>query len=308
MTVTAYDAFGNVATGFTGSVNVSVASGAAGGILGGTTSVAAVGGVATFSGLTLTKAASGYWFQVSSGGLIAATAMAVSVSPAAAAQLVVTSQPPGNVNAGTSFGLTVLAEDRFGNWTPGWNGNVAVALASNPAGGTLGGTLSVLAGGGVASFSGLSINRAGAGYTLQVNGGGLMSVTTTAMTVNPGAAVTFVITAQPPGSVIVGAGFQVTVTAKDLLGNPATSFSGRVTIALVAHAGKGRLAGTFNTTAINGVATFSSLKVTAIGRGYRLIVRASGLPFATSNPFNVTVAPRTLVRARVAHAVLVRKR
>ena len=44
-----------------------------------------------------------------------------------------------------------------------------VALANNPTGASLGGTLSVTASQGVATFSGLTINKVGTGYTLQLS-------------------------------------------------------------------------------------------------------------------------------------------
>src|SRR5262249_3023239 len=43
---------------------------------------------------------------------------------------------------------------------------VTIAIANNPGAGTLGGTLTVTVVNGVATFSDLSINRAGSGYTL----------------------------------------------------------------------------------------------------------------------------------------------
>ena len=72
----------------------------------------------------------------------------------------VTQQPPASVTAGSGFGLTVQAEDGSGNLITSFNGTVTVALANNPGGATLGGTLSVQASGGVATFSGLTLNKA----------------------------------------------------------------------------------------------------------------------------------------------------
>ena len=68
--------------------------------------------------------------------------------------LVVTAQPPASVTAGTGFGLTVTAEDNSGNVDTSFNGTVTVAMASNPGGATLGGTLTATAQNGVATFSG----------------------------------------------------------------------------------------------------------------------------------------------------------
>src|SRR5207253_9940344 len=65
------------------------------------------------------------------------------------------------------------AEDQYGNVDPTFTGSVAIALASNPGGATLGGTLTVSAVKGVATFSSLTIGTPGSGYTLQGSSAGL---------------------------------------------------------------------------------------------------------------------------------------
>ena len=50
---------------------------------------------------------------------------------------------------------------------------MTVALANNPGGDTLGGTLSVTATSGVATFSGLTLTKAASGYTLLVSSSGV---------------------------------------------------------------------------------------------------------------------------------------
>ena len=82
-----------------------------------------------------------------------------------------------------------------------------MALANNPTGATLGGTLSVTASHGVATFSGLTLTKAASGYTLQVSSSGLSGATSSAITVTPAAATQVVITQQPPASVVVNGGF-----------------------------------------------------------------------------------------------------
>jgi hypothetical protein len=61
---------------------------------------------------------------------------------------------------------TVRVLDEWGNLVTTSTATVTVRLANNPTGATLSGPLSVTAVGGVATFSGLSLNRVGAGYTL----------------------------------------------------------------------------------------------------------------------------------------------
>src|SRR5207302_6413423 len=98
----------------------------------GTTSVAAVNGVATFAGLTLNKAAAGYTLQVSSGSLTPSTTNPITVNAAAATHLVVTTQPPATITAGSGFGLVVKAEDDSGNVDTNFSGNVTMSLATHP--------------------------------------------------------------------------------------------------------------------------------------------------------------------------------
>ena len=72
---------------------------------------------------------------------------------AAATELTVTAQPPGNITTGSAFGLTVVAEDAAGTMDPNYNGPVTISLGNNPAGGTLGGTVTATAIDGVATFT-----------------------------------------------------------------------------------------------------------------------------------------------------------
>ena len=130
--MTAEDGFGNVATGFSGSETVSLASGPVGGTLGGIVAISASSGIAIFSGLTLNKVGGGYTLGATSGTLAAATSNAISVTPGAATQLLITSEPPATVTAGAGFGFTVTAEDANGNVATGFSGSETVALAGNP--------------------------------------------------------------------------------------------------------------------------------------------------------------------------------
>ena len=85
---------------------------------------------------------------------------------APALHLSVTSQPPAFVPPGSGFGLTVTVNYDSGLVDTAYNGPVIVALL-NPAGATLGGTLTVTAKNGVATFSGLTIDRLGTAYRLE---------------------------------------------------------------------------------------------------------------------------------------------
>jgi hypothetical protein len=84
---------------------------------------------------------------------------------------------PSTVKVSIPFSIQASIEDQYGNVVTTASGTVSVAFASNPTGATLGGTTSVTASQGVASFANLTINKVGSGYTLQVSSSGLTSAT-----------------------------------------------------------------------------------------------------------------------------------
>ena len=127
------------------------------------------------------------------------------------------------------FGLTVAAEDTFGNVATGFNGSETVALASNPGGSTLGGTLVVSATGGVVGFSGLTINKTDGGYTLDVSSGTLSAATSSAVSVTPGAVSKLVVSASP-AALTAGSGTAVSITAEDAFNNLVPTFGDSVTL------------------------------------------------------------------------------
>jgi hypothetical protein len=189
---------------------------------------------------------------------------------------------------GQRFGLTVKVEDGFGDVVTSYNGRVTIALANNPGGGTLGGTRTVTAVDGIATFSGLTLNKVGTGYTLKASSGSLTAATTRGIAVTPAAATHLVVTTEPPSRVTAGSGFSLKVSVEDAYGNVVTGFKGSVTIALGNNPDGSTLGGTLRVTVVNGIATFTKLTLNKKGAGYTLKVSASGLTGTTTNAFNVT--------------------
>ncbi len=72
---------GGLNTAFNGSVIVQMGANPGGGVLGGITSVAAVNGVATFPGLTISSPGNGYTLNISSAGVISAATTPFNVTP-----------------------------------------------------------------------------------------------------------------------------------------------------------------------------------------------------------------------------------
>src|SRR5205814_5569 len=62
--------------------------------------------------------------------------------------------------------------------------SVSIAIGTNPSTGTLNGTTSVAAVSGITTFSNLSIDKGGTGYTLQVSSTGLTSAISAALNIN----------------------------------------------------------------------------------------------------------------------------
>src|SRR5258708_5563284 len=88
-------------------------------------------------------------------------------APGAATKLGFAVQPSTAIaGAPVPAAVRVAAQDASGNTATAFTGSVVVAIGTNPAGGTLGGTASVPAVNGVATFADLHFDKAGTGYTL----------------------------------------------------------------------------------------------------------------------------------------------
>src|SRR2546427_13222021 len=165
--VTALDGQGNTAAGFTGNVTVALGANPGSGTLSGTTTVAAVTGVATFPGLDINKVGTGYTLTANSGSLSGTTSTPFNITAGAATQLSFSVQPSNTVaGAAITPAVQVTALDGQGNTATGFAGNVTVALGANPGSGNLWGANAVAPVAGEAPFPGLSINKEGTGYTL----------------------------------------------------------------------------------------------------------------------------------------------
>jgi streptogramin lyase len=98
--------------------------------------------------------------------------------------LVATTEPPSFVMSSSPFSLTVNVDYQSGVLDTGFNGNVTVALVNpNANGATLGGTLTVAAKDGVATFTGLTLNQLGTGYRITAFTDPLTTTLTTPITV-----------------------------------------------------------------------------------------------------------------------------
>ncbi|OYW75121.1 MAG: hypothetical protein B7Z37_14995, partial [Verrucomicrobia bacterium 12-59-8] len=260
------------------------------GTLSGTVTVAAVAGTATFSTLSIDKAGTGYTLGASAGGLISATSNAFNITAGVPAKLAVITQPTNTVSAtAISPAVTVQVQDAAGNLTTS-TASVTMVIGTNPSTGTLSGTATVAAVAGTATFSTLSIDKAGTGYTLGASAGGLISATSNAFNITAGAPAKLAVITQPTTTVAgVAISPAVTVQVQDAAGNLTTSTAG-VTMAIGTNPGSGTLSGTATVNAVAGIATFSTLSIDKVGTGYTLGATSVPLTAATSGTFNITPA------------------
>jgi hypothetical protein len=200
LTATVLDGNGKTDPTFNGMVALALGPGSpAGATLGGTLTVTATGGVARFPSLTLTQAGGGYALAVSASGVTPGLTAAFRVVPAAASQLVFVPPPSLSlVNQPLEPLVVVAVEDAYGN-TAAVPASVTVALGSNPTAATLGGATTVAAVNGLATFPGLTINKAGS-YTLTASTAGLPTTTSAAFTVTGVVAAAQIVTVAGSGT------------------------------------------------------------------------------------------------------------
>ena len=110
ITAAIQDAYSNVVTS---TVNVVLSINTGVGVLNGTLTVAAVAGVATFSGININEAGN-FTLDVDSAGLTTDTSPNFTISPAAASVAVLTTPAP-DFTAGGSSNQTIQIHDAFGN-------------------------------------------------------------------------------------------------------------------------------------------------------------------------------------------------
>jgi hypothetical protein len=256
--------------------------------------------VATFSNLSIDKTGTGYTLVASATSLAPATSGLFNITAGTANRLVF-GQSPTTTAGGASMSpaVTVQIQDVNSNLTTS-TATVALAIGTNPGGGTLSGTVSAAAVGGVATFSNLSINKMGTGYTLVASSAPLTSATSGTFNVTVGAASQFVVT---PSTVtpVAGTSFTVTLAAADAGGNTVTSYAaGAHTVNWSgATTSPGGNVPTYPATSVsftNGVST-TTLTTTLFAAGANSLMAGATIPTVTGT---TTVTVSALAAAKLA--------
>ena len=228
-------------------VTIAVSSG--GGSLIGTTTVNAVAGVATFSGLAI-HVADSYTLDVTDGSLTSATSASFTITADAASKLIITQQPTTTVAGQSISDIIVEVRDQYDNVVTTNTSNVTIALATGT--GSITGTTThcrrkrcgdVL----------WSLDDQRGNKTFTITDGSLTSATTNSTTISPDAADHLSITTQPSSG---NAGVLSTIVVKvlDQYNNVVTGDTSSVSVAI--GSGSGSLLGTTSINAVAGVATF----------------------------------------------------
>ncbi|MFM6966261.1 MAG: beta strand repeat-containing protein, partial [Rhodoluna sp.] len=254
-----------------------------GATLGGTTSIAAVNGKATFTNLKLTGTVASYTLTFTSGAL-ATDSQSIALTFGAATKLVVTTQPLGFVNR-TNFTTqpVVTVQDASGNTVESSAIWIDVTIDS----GSLTGTTRIAAVNGVATFAGLGKYGTTGSKTLTFSkvGGGL-TVDTSTFTLTYGAIDHLDVAVANTIANDTAWSTQPIVTIQDQDGNTVADQNQTVSLAATGAT----LGGTTSMNAVNGVADFAGKGLKLTGAiGSKTLTASISSPSSFSTPVTISL-------------------
>ena len=205
-------------------------------------------------------------------------------------------QPPTTLTS-RDFDVQIEVVDEFGDRVTSDQNLITIGIDTNPGGGTLTGRLERYPSSGVATFSGLQIDRAGQGYRLFVESSGTYSAVSNAFDVQeqggtgPGPGNRLVLQGVPANAVAGVPLSPLNVSLRDANNNLVTNISQDVTL----QVSSGNVVGNTVATLTNGVASFGNLTFTRAG-ALNLTVSSFNLNNVTSSNFVVAPGPARAVR------------
>lgn len=226
----------------------------------------------------------------------------------AAAQVAFTTQPTNTVSAVAMTPVVLAVRDQFGNATTATN-SVTLAIGTNPAAGSLSGTVTRAAVNGTATFDDLTIDKAGTGYTLSAASAGLTGATSTAFNITPGAAAQLAIVAGDNVNAVINTATSPapSVRVTDAHGNNVPNAS--VTFAIASGGGSITPAGGVVTSDANGLATLGAWTMSSTTGAHTLTASIAGSTVtfhataASSAPNAIAIQSGDQQTATVATAV-----
>ena len=185
----------------------------------------AVNGVASFSGVSFTKAGT-YTLRAQTVGtpmLPAVVSDPFVVTNASASQLAFSVNPPNETSATSTFDVEVQVQDQYGNLVPNYTTTVTLSLTAISGTGVLSADYTVTTGTGTIPFTNVNVNRPGQ-YYLEAAATGLNPGISTVFNVVPGPAVAAQSTITPTTATVPVGGFTTdfVVVKRDANGNLTT--------------------------------------------------------------------------------------
>jgi hypothetical protein len=251
-TVTARDRFGNIATGYTGTVHFTSSDGQA--VL--PADAMLTGGSGTFMGIFKTAGTQSLTATDTGSSGLTGTEAGIAVAAAAASRLNV-SDFPSPITAGAPGAVLVTAVDAYGNVATAYQGTVQLTTSDPQA--QLEASHTFTAGDGGRYAFGAVLTTAGTqSLTATDTADASITGSQAGIVVTPAAAHRFVITAMP-ATVTAGDTITLTVTAVDAYANVVTGYSGTVHFA----SSDNQAALPADTPLTNGTGTFTANLYTA---------------------------------------------
>jgi hypothetical protein len=245
--VTAQDAFGNVATSYSGTVQFTSSDTQA--VLPANATLSS--GTGTFSATLKSAGSQSLTARDTVNASLSGSQGGIVVNPAPTSQFVIAGFP-SSVTAGLAGTFSVIARDAFGNLTPVYSGNVHFASSDPQVALPADATLS----GGAGTFSAILKTAGSQSLTVTDTVSAGITGSQAGILVNPAAATHLVISG--PAGVLHGTAFSITVTAVDAYGNVAAGYRGAVKF--TTSDGGASLPGKYTFTASDsGVHTFTGL-------------------------------------------------
>lgn len=206
-------------------------------------------------------------------------------------------QQPTNEAAGATItpSITVRAEDAAGSLDPNFSGPVTLTIASGPSDGSLSGTTTRAATGGIATFDNLSIQRVGS-YTLRAASGTLNQDTSSPFQITPGppSGATSEISASPTSIDADGSSTStITVLLRDAFGNALTAGGANVAVSTTL--------GTLGPVTDNGNGTYSATLTSSTTAGTATIngtVNGAAISDTATVDFTLVGAPTLVIQVQ----------
>ena len=272
----------------------------------GSNPIPASSGVAGFTGVSY-GAVGTFYLKATSGSLTSVCSNAVAVSAGSASKLAFTTQPSATGSAGSALAMqpVVQVQDGGGAVVPSSSAPIQLTAYSDsgcsaPASGSLTASTNPLsASSGVATFAGVTFNKAATIY-LKATASGFTAACSNPIAVTYGAAITVAFTTQPAANASANVSFptQPLVEIRDAQGNIVGNASNNVTVATYSDSScsttaAGTLSGTTLVAASAGAANFAGLKYNQSGTVYLKASAASVAGTVCSNVINVAAGTPT---------------